>query len=157
MEGPMAPPANVAEDSLVGHEWEGRRLVLWRLDSLARCFSFDTEFIIFSVWELESRELLPGVKYKINNSTPPYLYPVSAKTTDWEFRIILHIILTDQEMSMEWIAEWTWYKKKICLCFDRIYSYHLLNNLYTDAFNLKKYCIFLFHWHFVMAIISSGM
>ena len=112
MEGPMAPPAYLAEDSLVGHEWEGRRLVLYRLDSPARCFSFDSEFIIFSVWELESRELLPGVKYKINNSTPPYLYPVSAKTTDWGFRIILHIILTDQEMSMEWIAEWTWYKKK---------------------------------------------
>ena len=28
MEGPMAPDAYVAEDSFVGHQWEGRPLVL---------------------------------------------------------------------------------------------------------------------------------
>jgi hypothetical protein len=31
MEGPMAPAAYVAEDGLVGHQWEERPLVLWEL------------------------------------------------------------------------------------------------------------------------------
>ena len=29
----MAPAAYVAEDGLVWHQWEGRPLVLWRLDA----------------------------------------------------------------------------------------------------------------------------
>jgi hypothetical protein len=32
MEGPMAPAAYVAEDGLVGHQWEERTLVVGRLD-----------------------------------------------------------------------------------------------------------------------------
>ena len=32
MEGPMAPATYVAEDYLIWHQWEGRPLVLWRLD-----------------------------------------------------------------------------------------------------------------------------
>jgi hypothetical protein len=41
MEGPMAPAAYVAEDGLVGHQWEEKPLVIWRLDapSLVRCYS----------------------------------------------------------------------------------------------------------------------
>jgi hypothetical protein len=33
MEGSMAPTAYVAEDGLVGHQWEERPLVLWRLNA----------------------------------------------------------------------------------------------------------------------------
>jgi hypothetical protein len=33
MEGPMTPAAYVAEDGLVGHQWEERLLVLRRLDA----------------------------------------------------------------------------------------------------------------------------
>ena len=33
MEGPMAPAEYVAEDGLVGHQWEESPLVLWRLDA----------------------------------------------------------------------------------------------------------------------------
>jgi hypothetical protein len=33
MEGPMAPSTYVAEDGLLGHQWEERPLVLWRLDA----------------------------------------------------------------------------------------------------------------------------
>jgi hypothetical protein len=29
----MAPTIYIAEDSLIWHQWEGRRLVLWRLDA----------------------------------------------------------------------------------------------------------------------------
>jgi hypothetical protein len=32
-EGPMAPAAYAAEDSLVGHQWEERTLVLGRFDA----------------------------------------------------------------------------------------------------------------------------
>ena len=32
MGGPMAPAACVAEDGFIWHQWEGRLLVLWRLD-----------------------------------------------------------------------------------------------------------------------------
>jgi len=32
-EGPMAPAAHVAEGSLIWHQWEGRPLVLWRVDA----------------------------------------------------------------------------------------------------------------------------
>jgi hypothetical protein len=35
MEGPMAPAAYVAEDGLIWHQWEGKPLVLWRIDALA--------------------------------------------------------------------------------------------------------------------------
>jgi hypothetical protein len=31
----MAPAVYVAEDGLVGHQWEERPLVLWRLEALA--------------------------------------------------------------------------------------------------------------------------
>jgi len=33
MEGPMAPATYVAEDGLVGHQWEERTLVLGRPDA----------------------------------------------------------------------------------------------------------------------------
>jgi hypothetical protein len=33
LEGPMTPAAYVAEDGLVGHQWEERPLVLRRLDA----------------------------------------------------------------------------------------------------------------------------
>jgi hypothetical protein len=32
MEGPIAPTTYVAEAVLVGHQWEKRCLILWRLD-----------------------------------------------------------------------------------------------------------------------------
>jgi hypothetical protein len=35
MEGLMAPAVHVVEDGLIWHQWEGRHLVLWRLDALA--------------------------------------------------------------------------------------------------------------------------
>ena len=35
MEGPMAPDTYVAEDCLIWHQWEGRLLVLWRIDAPA--------------------------------------------------------------------------------------------------------------------------
>jgi hypothetical protein len=31
MKGPMAPATYIAEDGLVGHQWEERPLVQWRL------------------------------------------------------------------------------------------------------------------------------
>ena len=33
LEGPMAPAEYVAEDGFIGHQWEKRPLVLWRLDA----------------------------------------------------------------------------------------------------------------------------
>ena len=35
MEGSMAPVTYVAEDGLVWHQWEGRPLLLWRLNAPA--------------------------------------------------------------------------------------------------------------------------
>jgi hypothetical protein len=35
MEGPMALTIYIAQDCLIRHQWEGRPLVLWRLDTLA--------------------------------------------------------------------------------------------------------------------------
>jgi hypothetical protein len=32
MEEPMTPAVYVAEDGLIWHQWDGRPLVLWRLD-----------------------------------------------------------------------------------------------------------------------------
>jgi hypothetical protein len=34
MEQNMAPDAYVAEDGLVGHQWEERPLAMWKLDAL---------------------------------------------------------------------------------------------------------------------------
>ena len=36
MEGSMAPVTYVAEDGLVWHQWEGRPLLLWRLNAPAQ-------------------------------------------------------------------------------------------------------------------------
>jgi hypothetical protein len=33
MEGPMSPAVYVAEDGLVGHQWEERPLFLWKLEA----------------------------------------------------------------------------------------------------------------------------
>jgi hypothetical protein len=35
MEGPIAPAAYIAEDGLIGHQWEGKTLVLERLNAPA--------------------------------------------------------------------------------------------------------------------------
>jgi hypothetical protein len=35
MDGSMAPAMSIAKDSLIWHQWEGKCLVLWRLDALA--------------------------------------------------------------------------------------------------------------------------